>query len=277
MFTRKGKHCKLLIFSIQIKSIFYSSKEITVFHCTSSTCNPFRWEGVEGKINSYLHKYPLKSAVWYPHLKFVRSLFLFKLSAIFVHFIPAFFLDTITRLAGGKPILVKLHTNVWTSLKLLELFIFTEWKFHNTNTQALIAVMSPADKLKYNIDLTDLVWEDYFVSLTQGVRRYLSKEHPKSLPAARGKDTLYVKHAVRVFCENSLFEFTIPTQISQVFFFKYSIILTLLVLHRLMVLHLLLQALIYGGIWWATSSLLGMSWTKTGMIVPISYLAFGCL
>lgn len=43
---------------------------------------------------------------------------------------------------------------------------------------------------------------------------------------------------------------------------------------RLMILHLLLQALIYGGIWWATASALGMSFTKTGMVVPISYLLF---
>lgn len=40
------------------------SSEISIFHCTSSTVNPFKWEGVEHKVNAYLHKYPLKSAVW---------------------------------------------------------------------------------------------------------------------------------------------------------------------------------------------------------------------
>lgn len=40
------------------------SNEITIFHCTSSTTQPFKWEGVQDKINGYLHKYPLKSAVW---------------------------------------------------------------------------------------------------------------------------------------------------------------------------------------------------------------------
>lgn len=44
--------------------------------------------------------------------------------------------------------------------------------------------------------------------------------------------------------------------------------------YRLLILHLLLQALIYGGIWWATAASLGMSFTKTGMIVPISYVLF---
>lgn len=40
------------------------SSEISIFHCTSSSLKPFRWNGVESKVNAYLHKYPLKSAVW---------------------------------------------------------------------------------------------------------------------------------------------------------------------------------------------------------------------
>lgn len=46
---------------------------------------------------------------------------------------------------------------------------------------------------------------------------------------------------------------------------------------RLLIFHLLLQALIYGGIWWATASWLGMSFTKTGMVVPVSYLLLSFL
>lgn len=41
-----------------------NSGELSIFHCTSSDVKPFRWEGVQHKVNSYLHKYPLKSAVW---------------------------------------------------------------------------------------------------------------------------------------------------------------------------------------------------------------------
>lgn len=123
-------------------------------------------------------------------MKFLSSLFLFKISAIFVHFIPAYILDTITKIAGGRPILVRLHKNVWNSLNLLQKFIFTEWKFHNNNTMKLIDSMSPGDKIKFNIDIRTLEWEEYFISLTLGVRRYLNKEPNKTLEAARGKDTL---------------------------------------------------------------------------------------
>lgn len=79
------------------------SNELSIFHCTSSTYNPFKWEAVVDKTNELLHMYPLKSAVWYPHLKFLSSLMMFKISAIFIHFIPAYILDFVTRIAGGRP------------------------------------------------------------------------------------------------------------------------------------------------------------------------------
>lgn len=40
------------------------SKKVDIYHCTSSTTKPFRWEGVQDQINTYLHKFPLKAAVW---------------------------------------------------------------------------------------------------------------------------------------------------------------------------------------------------------------------
>lgn len=166
------------------------SGEVSIFHCTTSTYNPFKWQDVAEKTNELLHMYPLKSAVWYPHLKFVSSLMLFKISAIFVHFLPAYILDFVTRLSGGRPILVRLHTNVWESLKMLEKFIFTEWKFHNKNTLMLSKTMSPVDQQMFNIDVGKLEWEDYFINLAQGVRQYLNNESLKTLPAARKKDKI---------------------------------------------------------------------------------------
>lgn len=133
----------------------------------------------------------------YPHLKFTPSLFLFKLSAIFFHFIPAYILDAVTRMSGGRPILVKLHTNIWNSLNLLDKFIFTEWKFNNNNTKELIKSQSIIDRKLYNIDLSTLEWEVYFITLIGGVRRYLSKEQPKTITAARRKDKIFlVAHVI---------------------------------------------------------------------------------
>ncbi|XP_069702744.1 putative fatty acyl-CoA reductase CG8306 [Periplaneta americana] len=161
-----------------------------VYHCTSSTINPFRWVSVEHKLNGYLHKYPLKSAVWYPTLKLLPSLLLFRISAIFVHFIPAYILDTVTRIFGGRPILVRLHTNVSNSLGRLAPFIFSEWRFQNSHTKELQTKLTGSDKETFNLDISNLNWEEYFVNMAQGVRMYLNNEHPRTLPAAKRKDSI---------------------------------------------------------------------------------------
>lgn len=50
--------------------------------------------------------------------------------------------------------------------------------------------MSTVDQKKFNIDIKELRWEDYFINLAQGVRVYLNNESMKTLPAARKKDKI---------------------------------------------------------------------------------------
>ncbi|XP_045769951.1 putative fatty acyl-CoA reductase CG8306 [Maniola jurtina] len=163
---------------------------LTVYHCSSSTQKPFRWSMLEQVVNNMLHNYPLKSAVWYPHLDFVSSLWLFRVSAIFVHFFPAILLDMLLRVTGGKPILFRLHKNVWNSLSRLETFIFTEWRFYNENTRELAEKLNKTDSETFYINISNIMWEEYFVNLHLGVRKYLNKESEKNLPAARSKQTV---------------------------------------------------------------------------------------
>ncbi|RZC35086.1 fatty acyl-CoA reductase -like [Asbolus verrucosus] len=166
------------------------SKSVEVYHCTSSTRNPFSWSLIEDKINDYLHEYPLKSAVWYPYLKFLPSVTWYKISAFFVHFLPAIILDAVTRVGGGRPILMKLHRNVNTSLDRLEKFIFTEWRFDSKNTLELHNRLSKNDQEMFALDITQLTWLDYFKDLAVGARVYLNKEPLENLPAAKIKDNV---------------------------------------------------------------------------------------
>lgn len=49
--------------------------------------------------------------------------------------------------------------------------------------------LSSEDKKLFNLDIKELSWEEYFITLTQGVRVYLSKEPLTNLSKARSKDT----------------------------------------------------------------------------------------
>lgn len=75
-------------------------------------------------------------------------------------------------------------------MDLLARFIFTEWSFPAPKTSELHKWLTSGDQDDYNLELKELSWPVYFNDLTLGVRRYLSKESPKSLEAAKKKDTM---------------------------------------------------------------------------------------
>ncbi|XP_063705737.1 putative fatty acyl-CoA reductase CG8306 [Culicoides brevitarsis] len=178
---------------------------LTIFQCTSSTCNPFRWGLVYDRIPEFLHKNPIKSAVWYPNIKFHSSLTMYRISAIFLHFLPAILLDFLLKLSGARPILFRLHTHIWQSLNLLAKFIFTEWKHDNKKTMALEAQLSQVDREIFYIDVRSLKWDSYFEQMAKGVLLYLNKENPKDLAAAKRKDTiLYYVHVAFLVIFNCL-------------------------------------------------------------------------
>nr|XP_018900096.1 PREDICTED: putative fatty acyl-CoA reductase CG8306 [Bemisia tabaci]XP_018900097.1 PREDICTED: putative fatty acyl-CoA reductase CG8306 [Bemisia tabaci] len=179
-----------IVINHMILGAYKADPSTPIYHCTSSTCNPFRWADVEERIHEILHKYPLKSAVWYPALKLLPSLFLFRLSALIFHILPAFILDNTLALAGGRRILMRLHRNINGSLDRLAPFIFQEWMYDNRKTVALHESLKPADQERFGVDIRQLRWPDLFDDLAKGVRRYLNKESDSTIPAGRKKDTI---------------------------------------------------------------------------------------
>lgn len=99
-------------------------------------------------------------------------------------------LDTVTKIAGGRPILMKLHNNVNSSLERLEKFIFTEWKFSADRSVNLQKWLLPSDQKDFDINVADLDWVQYFDDLSKGARIYLNKEKMVNINGAKAKDTV---------------------------------------------------------------------------------------
>ncbi|XP_050526582.1 putative fatty acyl-CoA reductase CG8306 [Daktulosphaira vitifoliae] len=187
-----------IVVNSMISSVWYSAQlpssdasvteQTPVFHLTTSTCNPFRWENLASKLCIALHEFPIQGAVWYPHIKFLPNLFMYWISSAIFHFIPAYILDFVTKISGGRPILVRLHTNVNRSLSRLAPFIFQEWKFDNSHTLRLHEDLGVDDKSLFYVDPTNVQWPIFFLNLTLGVRKYLHKESEKTLKAATRKN-----------------------------------------------------------------------------------------
>uniref|UniRef100_A0A1B6D9A9 Fatty acyl-CoA reductase n=1 Tax=Clastoptera arizonana TaxID=38151 RepID=A0A1B6D9A9_9HEMI len=158
-----------------------------VFQCTTSEYKPFRWVDVENQVNTLLHKYPLSKPVWYPTLKFLPSLLLFRISAVIFHLIPAMIIDSLSLITGGKRILMRLHSSINKSLGRLAPFIFSEWFFSNKKSLVLHQSLTSQDQLVYYLDVQDLLWGPYFEDLTKGVRKYLNNDDLSTLEISKKK------------------------------------------------------------------------------------------
>lgn len=85
---------------------------------------------------------------------------------------------------------MRLHRNVNASLGRLEKFIFNEWMYSAEQTEELHHWLKIEDRKVFGLSVNNLDWRDYFIALTQGVRKYLSKENPKNLSVAKTKDKM---------------------------------------------------------------------------------------
>ncbi|KAI5732282.1 hypothetical protein M8J77_024262 [Diaphorina citri] len=190
-----------------------------VYHATSSTCNPFRWRCLISKMFAVLHDYPSAKAVWYPTLKLLPSITLYKISSYLFHFVPAVFFDIMLKVTGQRPKLIRLHRTINKSLNLLEPFIFNEWKFDNTKGMALEKEIPAAERDTFYLNITNLDWEHFYMDLAKGVRRYLLNEDDSTVNAAKRKDRklMYMNIIVQIGFF-SLLLFAIQSLTSTAFF-----------------------------------------------------------
>ena len=67
----------------------------------------------------------------------------------------------------------------------LETFTRNEWRFEANNQTLLVRDMSSADSQLFPCDVTAVDWKLFFRQLVLGIRLYLLKEEPSTLPEAQ--------------------------------------------------------------------------------------------
>ena len=70
-------------------------------------------------------------------------------------------------------------------MKMMEFFTCQDWNFHCENMVALLATLSPEDKLKFDFDVRKIEWSSYLEKYCLGVRRFVLNEDPSSLPNSK--------------------------------------------------------------------------------------------
>jgi len=158
---------------------------IPVFNCTSGAVNGLTWGRIESEGLPIIHRNPYEGVFWYPGGSYKENYYVNRFFQLWFHYGPAHLVDLLYRLMGRKPFLVKISSMMQKSTKALEPFTTNSWEWTHSNMDKLWEEMAPEDKETFGFDIRTLDWLDYLETYVLGIRTYLFKEDPSTMPASR--------------------------------------------------------------------------------------------
>ncbi|XP_077517052.1 fatty acyl-CoA reductase 1-like isoform X2 [Amblyomma americanum] len=165
----------------------YKEKPPTPFviNCTSGAMRRLTWQQIFDYSKPLVLKYPSSEVFRYPGGSFKTTRFWHSIAVQLDHNLPAFIADTVARLGGYKPILCDIYKRIHRAMGILEFFVTHEWTFGVDNLRLLMARLEGPDRETFDFDIRSIDWVDYMEQYILGVRRYVLKEDPSTIPAAR--------------------------------------------------------------------------------------------
>ncbi|RZC42435.1 NAD binding 4, Sterile and/or Epimerase domain containing protein [Asbolus verrucosus] len=128
---------------------------------------------------------PVNSVLWYPAGGITRCVYLHWFKLIFYQLLPALVLDGAIKLAGHKPILMRIQRRIYVATEAVRYFSNNQWQFKNERCLGLEDDLLPCDHgaFAYRKDEVDVY--DFFKNATLGARKYLLNESDESLEGAK--------------------------------------------------------------------------------------------
>ena len=81
--------------------------------------------------------------------------------------------------------MVRVQNKLTKASKCLEYFSTRQWRFRDENVRALLNSLTSEDRTMFPFDPSQIVWLDYVEAYILGIRQFIFKETPDSLPQAR--------------------------------------------------------------------------------------------
>lgn len=164
---------------------FSDEHSLKVYNFTSGGTNPVTWGKMEWMGLISLEKTPFEGMLWYPGGSYKENWHMNRLYQLLYHYGPFHAVDFLCRAVGKKPFLVKISNMMQKSSKALEPFTTNSWTWSNENVKRLAEELTEDDKKIFGFDLRDIQWQDYLNKYVEGIREFLFKEDPATLPTSR--------------------------------------------------------------------------------------------
>ncbi|XP_072948634.1 putative fatty acyl-CoA reductase CG5065 [Epargyreus clarus] len=158
--------------------------DIPIYHCCSGklvqvTLKQFVQMGLDMS-----KKCPLNNVLWSINCSVTSSKFMYQFWFLFLQLLPAVFVDSILRICGKKPMLVKIQRKICAANIALEYFMTQHWNFINKNFIDVRSSIKTEDVDQFFYDLEDRDIFEYFEKCCYGGRKYLLREKDEDLPKA---------------------------------------------------------------------------------------------
>ncbi|XP_058448658.1 fatty acyl-CoA reductase 1-like [Malaya genurostris] len=160
-------------------------KEVIIYNCTSSTDNPLTFDERRIECEKVVKKHPLMTGLYRPITVCTTSETMFWVYSLFLHYLPAFVMDTALRLRGEKPRLVSTYQKLDKVIDTVKKFANTTFFFDNQNMRELFVQMNSADHRQYPCDNRTYSWRLYFERMIPGLKKNFFKEDLNNAQAAR--------------------------------------------------------------------------------------------
>ncbi|XP_061397478.1 fatty acyl-CoA reductase wat-like [Musca vetustissima] len=157
-------------------------KEPRIYTLVPHKTNELDWGTFKHYAVEHGFKMPLPNMIWYPILLFAETYIGYKLLTLIYHTLPGYLIDFVLLLMGKPTRMTKTYKKIHTQCSMLRYFLAFDFTFDMTNCYNLWDSMSAEDKKIYNFDMSKLDWSRYFYDDLKGMRRFIAKEDPKSIP-----------------------------------------------------------------------------------------------
>ncbi|XP_049870322.1 uncharacterized protein LOC126369801 [Pectinophora gossypiella] len=149
--------------------------DIKIYTVTGSR-HPIKFGKMVDVISIEGRQLPSKLTVWYGYSCMTSNRLWFYILLWFLHYIPGYLVDGILKVAGKKPILVKVYEKVDKLNGVFQYYMTNEWNFQDSNTRHLYWNLSPVDRTIFNCNMDTIDWMLYIRLWCLGCRKYIIKD-----------------------------------------------------------------------------------------------------
>nr|CAD7196231.1 unnamed protein product [Timema douglasi] len=138
------------------------SDDIAVYNCCTGLQNPITWKQFVDYSFHHIRRHPLVDTMWYPD-------------------------GAMHSCSTINTVMASIQNKLSTAAVCLHYFTTQQWIFNDDKVRQLSSMLSVEDKKCFSFDVREIDWPTYIESYILGMRQFLFKEKPSSLPTARKK------------------------------------------------------------------------------------------